>query len=110
MPAPNATRHDSFTLARHLDAPPAAVFAAFADTELWRKWFRMPGSAASYEHDFRVGGLDLAQSAFTHPDGRVDDVPRWASLVTVELHPDGNGTGRGACATQTGTQMTSPRC
>ena len=77
MPAPNATRHDSFTLARHLDAPPAAVFAVFADTELWRKWFRMPGSAASYEHDFQVGGLDLAQSAFTHPDGRRYLSLRW---------------------------------
>jgi uncharacterized protein YndB with AHSA1/START domain len=132
MPAPNATRHDSFTLTRHLDAAPAAVFAVFADTELWRKWFRMPGSAVTCQHDFRVGGADLTQSAFTHPDGRVerlanravyfhiepdhrvvyayeaivDDVPRWASLVTVELHPDGNETGRGAGATKAGTQMT----
>jgi uncharacterized protein YndB with AHSA1/START domain len=118
MPLPTATRHDSFTLTRHFGAPPAAVFALFAETELWLKWFRMPGSAAIYEHDFRVGGVDLARSAFTHPDGHVerlqsravyfhiepdrrvvyayeaivDDLPRWASLVTVELHPDESGT------------------
>jgi uncharacterized protein YndB with AHSA1/START domain len=118
MPLPSATSHDSFTLVRHLDAPPAAVFALFADTELWLKWFRMPGSAATYEHDFRVGGVDLARSAFSHPDGRVerlqsrgmyfhiepdrrviyayevivDELPRWASLVTLELRPDEGGT------------------
>lgn len=112
------TRHDSFTLARHFDARPAAVFSLFADARLWRKWFRMPGSAAAYEHDFRVGGADLASSDFTHPDGRVerlvnravylciepdrrvvyayqtivDDRPRWASLVTIELNPDQGGT------------------
>src|SRR5215471_9453868 len=112
------TRHDSFALTRHFDAPPAAVFALFADTQLWRRWFRMPGSRAAYEHDFRVGGMDLASSDFTHPDGRVErlvnragylyiepdlrvvyayqtivnGLPRWASLVTIELNPDENGT------------------
>jgi uncharacterized protein YndB with AHSA1/START domain len=117
-PSPNAARHDSFALTRHFDAAPAAVFAVFADTRLWRKRFRMPGSAAEYEHDFRVGGRDLARSAFTHPDGRVerlqnravylhiepdrriiyaydtivDDLPRWASLVTIEIQPDPDGT------------------
>jgi uncharacterized protein YndB with AHSA1/START domain len=39
------TRHDSFTLTRHFDARPAAVFALFADPELWRNWIRMPGGA-----------------------------------------------------------------
>lgn len=117
-PSPNATRHDSFTLTRHFDAAPAAVFALFADDRLWRKWFRMPGSTAEYAHDFQVGGLDVARSAFTHPDGRVerlrnraiylhiepdrriiyaydimvDDLPRWASLVTIEIQPDQGGT------------------
>jgi uncharacterized protein YndB with AHSA1/START domain len=118
MPLQAATRHESLTFSRHFDAPPAAVFSQFADTESWLKWFRMPGSAAMYEHDFRVGGADLARSAFTHADGRVerlenramyfhiepdrrviygyeaivDDLPRWASLVTVELRPDEDGT------------------
>src|SRR5512146_451347 len=125
------TRHNSFTLTRHFDAPPAVVFALFADTQLWRKWFRMPGSGAAYEHDFRVGGVDLASSDFTHPDGRVerlansavylyiepdrrvvyayqtivDGLPRWTSLVTIELHPDLDVTDRGAGASPPGTEM-----
>jgi len=110
--------HDSFTLARHYDATPSAVFDLFADETAWRRWFRMPGSAAMYAHDFRVGGSDHATSEFRMPDGRierlensatylaierkqrivyayearVDDIPRWASLVTVELIPDADGT------------------
>src|SRR3954469_10894628 len=83
-PSPNAARHDSFTLTRHLDAAPAAVFAAFADTRLWRKWFRMPGSAAEYEHDFRDGGRDLARSAFTHPDGRIERLQNRAVYLHIE--------------------------
>ena len=77
----------------------------------------MPGSAARYEEDFRVGGVDVARSVFRLPEGEqrllntavhleivpdrrlvwaytasVDEVDRWASLVTVELEPDGGGT------------------
>jgi uncharacterized protein YndB with AHSA1/START domain len=112
------TRHDTFTLSRHVDATRGAVFELFENTDRWLRWFRMPGSNASYEHDFRVGRGDHAQSTFRHADGRterlenrstylcidagtrivyayestVDDRPRWASLVTVELDDDGNGT------------------
>jgi uncharacterized protein YndB with AHSA1/START domain len=111
-------RHDSFTVTRTFDATPSGVFALFADEGLWRRWFRMPGSGATYAHDFRVGGLDHAASTFRMPDGRiesvenratylaietdrrisyayvaiVDDIPRWSSLVTVELSPIGAGT------------------
>jgi uncharacterized protein YndB with AHSA1/START domain len=117
-PQTGQTRHDAFTLTRRLDASPHQVFGLFADTELWRKWFRMPGSGASYEHDFRVGGGDRARSTFTQPDGSTEqlengaiyfhlepdrrivyayesivaNLPRWASLVTVELSPDEDGT------------------
>lgn len=115
---PAWTRHEWFTLTRVFDATAAEVFALFADTGRWRRWFRMPGRDATYHHDFRVGGGDHAQSTFTHPDGRleslenratyididrdrrvvfsyasaVDGVARWASLVTVELHPAESGT------------------
>lgn len=111
-------RHDSFTLTRRFAADPAAVFGLFADEAVWRRWFRMPGSGATYTHDFRVGGGDTARSEFRMPDGRVerlenratylaidperrvsfayvavvDDIPRWSSLVTVELRPDPHGT------------------
>jgi len=58
-------RHDTFTISRHFEVPPGEVFAAFADTAIRRRWFRLPGSGASYEHDFRVGGGETARSTFT---------------------------------------------
>jgi uncharacterized protein YndB with AHSA1/START domain len=111
-------RHDTFTISRYLDAPPAEVFSAFADTQIRRRWFRLPGSAASYEQDFRVGGGETAGSTFTAPgtaperlayrsryldiadaqrivygyEAIVDDELRWTSLVTVELDAEADGT------------------
>jgi uncharacterized protein YndB with AHSA1/START domain len=111
-------RHDSFTHTRRFDAPPSEVFALFADEQRWRRWFRMPGSNATYSHDFRVGGTDRAAAEFRMPDGRVeslenlatyfaidtdrrisyayvaivDGIPRWSSLVTVELDAVAAGT------------------
>jgi uncharacterized protein YndB with AHSA1/START domain len=111
-------RHDTFTISRHLDAPPDRAFAAFADTTVRRRWFRLPGSGASYEQDFRVGGGETAQSTFTGLDTAperleyrsryldiagthrlvygyeavVDGELRWTSLVTVELAAEADGT------------------
>lgn len=104
-------RHDSLRLTRTLPVAPSAVWAAFADDATRRRWVRMPGSGARFEHDFRVGGGERASASFTTldqptelleneshylelvPDRRlvfayraaVDGVARWASLVTVEL-------------------------
>jgi uncharacterized protein YndB with AHSA1/START domain len=111
------TRHDVFTITVPVPAPPVRVFAAFADPEQRRAWIRMPGSGASYEQDFRVGGFDVARSTFRLPEGdqrllnravyleidapdrivwsytaAVDDVVRWAALVTVELGATPTGT------------------
>lgn len=112
------TRHDTFTISRHLDAPPDRVFAAFADTAIRRRWSKLPGSGASYEHDFRVGGGEIARSTFTAPDTAperleyrsryidiadarrivyaydavVDGELRWTSLVTVRLAAESAGT------------------
>ncbi|WP_076262953.1 SRPBCC domain-containing protein [Intrasporangium flavum] len=106
-------RHDSFTLTRTLPVAPSAVWAAFADDSIRRRWMRMPGSGARFEHDFRVGGGERASASFTtldHPTelleneshylelvparrlvfayrATVDGVVRWASLVMVELEP-----------------------
>lgn len=111
-------RHDTFTISRHLDVPPREVFTAFADTAIRRRWFRLPGSGASYEHDFRVGGGETARSIFTALDAAperleyqsryidiasthrivygyeavVDDELRWTSLVTVRLDAETGGT------------------
>ncbi|MFD0689225.1 SRPBCC domain-containing protein [Actinomadura fibrosa] len=111
-------RHDTFTIVRHLNAPPAEVFAAFADTEVRRRWAKLPGSGSAYHHEFRVGGGETAQGTFTVldapperldyrsryldivPDRRivyvyastVNDVLRWTSLVTVQLDGDAGST------------------
>ena len=114
--------HGSFTVERDLPAPPDRVFSAYADFAVRRRWCRMPGdpARASHELDFRVGGHEAATGVFA-PTGEaeekleyrsafwnldpgtrivfgysvtVDDVRRWASLVTVELSalPAGDGT------------------
>lgn len=111
-------RHESFTLQRRFEAGPAAVFAAFSDEQTRRRWFRLPGSGAVYEHDLRVGGGEEAHSTFRLPDAVpellhyrshyldivapqrivfvytsvVNDVPRWTSLVTVLIAADGGGS------------------
>ena len=113
----SVARHDAFTVLLTLPMPPHQVFRAFSDPERRRGWVRMPGSGAVYEQDFRVGGFDVARSSFRLPEGdqrllntavylaidppgrivwsytaAVDDVTRWASLVTVELAPTSAGT------------------
>ncbi|PKW12195.1 Uncharacterized conserved protein YndB, AHSA1/START domain [Streptomyces sp. 1222.5] len=116
--AVTAAQHTAFTETRHLDAEPRAVYGAFADPEVLRRWFKLPGHGATYTLDFRIGGGDRARGTFRHLDGTeerveyrsryldivpdrrivqgyeslVDDVLRWTSLVTVELTPEGRGT------------------
>ncbi|WP_106399305.1 SRPBCC domain-containing protein [Actinocorallia populi] len=111
-------RHDTFTISRWLDAAPGAVFAAFADSGVRRRWFRLPGSGAVHHHEFRVGGGETAHSTFSAmgsaperleyrsryldivPDRRivfgyestVDGLLRWTSLVTVLLAGDNGST------------------
>ena len=110
-------RHDTFTIERRFDAAPASVFAAFADEQTRRLWFRLPGSGATYRHTFGVGGGEDARSTFTIPDAApellayhshyldivasrrivfsyvsiVDDLPRWTALVTVLLADSEDG-------------------
>lgn len=116
--APGGVQHDTFTVTRCLSGSPSDVFRAFADRGIRRRWFRLPGSGASYEHDFRVGGGETAHSTVatldTPPErleyssryldiipevrivyvyeAHVGGVLRWTSLVTVELDGDADGT------------------
>ncbi|WP_229891218.1 SRPBCC domain-containing protein [Streptomyces mashuensis] len=102
-----------------MPAAPGDVFRAFSDSGVRRRWFKLPGSGATYEHDFRVGGGETASSTFAVLDmepqqlaywsryldivpGRrivyvyeshVDGVLRWTSLVTVELRAGAEETG-----------------
>jgi uncharacterized protein YndB with AHSA1/START domain len=120
LPAqPNlGVRHHTFSVSRSLDAPPPSVLAAFADNSIRRRWFKLPGSGAMYDHDFSVGGGEHAQSTFKVLDSAperleyrsryiqivadqrivfvyessVDDVLRWTSLTTVLLTEDAGAT------------------
>jgi uncharacterized protein YndB with AHSA1/START domain len=107
-------RHETFSITRSFDFDRAALFAAFADDGIRRRWFRIPGTGATYHHEFRVGGGEDARSTFVTldgpgeevrnssryldivPDSRivfvyeaiVDGTTRWASLVTVTFVDD----------------------
>lgn len=112
-------RHEIFSVTRVLQADRATVFGAFADDLIRRRWVRLPGSGATYDHVFRVGGGEDATSTFVLPDGSeerlrnrsryldivsdrrivfvyeaiVNAVTRWVSLVTVTFDDaDGGGT------------------
>lgn len=127
-PAPTASApevtHETFSVTRGFAEDRAAVFAVFADDRLRRRWVRLPGTGATYEHDFRVGGGEDARSTFVLPgapdetlrnrsryldivpshrivfvyEAIVDDVTRWASLVTVTFT---DATGGGTTMTWT---------
>lgn len=110
--------HGDFSVSKRLAAPRTVAFSAFSDDDIRRRWIRLPGRGATYEHEFRVGGGEDARSTFVMPDGTserirnrsryldiipdrrivftyeaiVDDVTRWASLVTVTF-ADGIPTG-----------------
>jgi uncharacterized protein YndB with AHSA1/START domain len=57
--------HASFTLERAYPAPPARVFAAWADPAIKSRWFA-GGTGDGHQLDFRVGGREVASGG---PDG-----------------------------------------
>ena len=63
------TTHDTFTIERTFNAPPARVFQALADAEQKAKWFAGPPGWKLVERhfDFRVGGLERVSG--THASG-----------------------------------------
>ena len=108
-------RHDTIRIERSYPAPPARVFRAWAEPEARERWFvREEGWESEYAQDFRVGGQEegwfrrpggdryvnrtLYQDIV--PDGRIvfaytmarEETRISASLATVELVPEGNGT------------------
>ena len=115
---PLDVRHETFTVVRRLDASRDRVFAAFSNADLWRRWFRMPGSGATYDYTFAIGSGESADSFFTLPNGRrellayrstyldivedarlvftytsaINGVVRWAALATVLLADEGDST------------------
>ena len=107
--------HATFVVERTYDAPPARVFAAWADPTAKARWFGGGDEAnGEYELDFRVGGREISRGgapdgefyvydARYHdivPDERIvyayemhrDETRISVSLATVELKPEGAGT------------------
>lgn len=114
--------HGMFTIERRYDASPERVFRAYADPFAFRRWFvEAPGATVSeWAHDFRVGGRGGGRYRFGGPESDVgfndtqfldivenqriilsyvmgreirDERRRdSASLATIELVPDGDGT------------------
>jgi uncharacterized protein YndB with AHSA1/START domain len=103
--------HSSFTLERTYDAPPARVFAAWADPAEKSQWFG--AGEDNFELDFRVGGREFSAgtvegNSYTYearyqdivPDERMvytyemhmNDARISVSVTTVELKPAGDGT------------------
>lgn len=118
----SALAHGTFSLERRYPATPQRVFAAWADPATFRRWFvEAPGATIfDWAHDFRPGGLGGGLYRFGGPEADmgfnetvfIDIVPdrriilsyamgrevdgarvrESASLATVELFSDGDGT------------------
>jgi uncharacterized protein YndB with AHSA1/START domain len=108
--------HDTFVLERRYDAPPARVFAAWADPAAKARWFAGPEEWGPDEFalDFRVGGRELSRGGpkggpvhtyeAQYQDIVADERILYSysmhmgqtlisvSVATVELRPEGAGT------------------
>ena len=111
-----STEHTSFVIERRYTAPPARVFAAWADPVQKAQWFVGPDEWIKFTHetDFRVGGRERLSTGPAGgpmhkfdccyqdivPDQRIiysydmhlDEKRISVSLTTVELKPAGKGT------------------
>jgi uncharacterized protein YndB with AHSA1/START domain len=110
-----STTHATFVIERTYNAPPARVFAAWADPEAKRSWFSSPNvDEVKHELDFRVGGREINRGGppggplYTYEadyrdivaDQRIvyaydmfmDDTRISVSVATVEFAPESGGT------------------
>jgi uncharacterized protein YndB with AHSA1/START domain len=88
--------HATFVVERTYEAPPARVFAAWADPAAKARWFGAPDEGTvEFELDFRVGGREFSRG--TVPDGQQsytfearyqDIVPDERIVYTYEMHLD----------------------
>ena len=95
--AERSVTHATFVVERTYDAPPARVFAAWADPAAKARWFAGPEDweAAGHELDFRVGGREVSRGSpqggpvHTYDAHYHDIVPDERIVSTYELHMDG---------------------
>ena len=66
MSGSGRTRQGTLKLEVVIDAPPGRVFAHYAELDLRRRWFSIPGDPAGGRHslDLRVGGGEEARGVF----------------------------------------------
>lgn len=86
--------HATFVIDRVYEAPPARVFAAWADAEAKRTWFGPRDGGAAHELDFRVGGREHfeagVEGALYRYDAVYEDIREGARIVyTYNMHCNG---------------------
>jgi uncharacterized protein YndB with AHSA1/START domain len=94
MPERSVT-HSTFSVDRSYDAPPARVFAAWADPSEKRRWWA--GGDDSLELDFRIGGRELSEGTVEDMQYRYealyqDIVQDERIIYTYEMHINGART------------------
>ncbi len=111
-----SANHATFVIERTLDAPPARVFAAWAEPKAKARWFVGPDAWEKSDHklDFRVGGQESvsggppggpvhyynatyqdivpSERIVSTYDMHLDSTRISVSLSTVEFKPAGSGT------------------